>query len=127
MWQLYLNIFRMELMMNDYKIGLTTGILLTISSFLFISARTVNVKQTKFEHIVVKSITLKDDSGITNIYPGTIQIKDRRFSEVVIKPDLLSIDNYRNSSNNELSLTNEKLVFKKNGQVKYFLPPHRLN
>ncbi len=117
----------MELMMNDYKIGLTTGILLTISSFLFISARTVNVKQTKFEHIVVKSITLKDDSGITYIYPGTIQIKDRRFSEVVIKPDLLSIDNYRNSSNNELSLTNEKLVFKKNGQVKYFLPPHRLN
>ena len=127
MWQLYLNIFRMELMMNDYKIGLTTGILLTISSFLFISARNVNVKQTKFEHIVVKSITLKDDSGITNIYPGTIQIKDRRFSEVVIKPDLLSIDNYRNSSNNELSVTNEKLVFKKNGQVKYFLPPHRLN
>ncbi len=113
--------------MKNYKIGIITGSLLTLSSLMFISARTLNVKQTKFDHIVVKSITLKDDFGMTSIYPGAIQIKNKRFSEVIIRPDLLSIDNYRNSTNKELSITNEKLVFKKNGQVKYSLPPHQLN
>ena len=56
-----------------------------------------------------------------------ISTKEKSSISTTSKPDLLSIDNYRNSSNNELSLTNEKLVFKKNGQVKYFLPPHRFN
>ena len=40
--------------MNDYKIGLTTGILLTISSFLFISVALFNNNNTKLD-------TLHDD------------------------------------------------------------------
>ncbi|MBH09943.1 MAG: hypothetical protein CMG74_06215 [Candidatus Marinimicrobia bacterium] len=113
--------------MKQYFTGLITGILFTTSIIMFIGARTVNVTKKNLGHIVVKSITMKDEQGISNIYPGTIILKDKNLSETVLTPDIVSINNYTRNNDRELSLTNEKLVFKKNGYVNYTLPHHRLN
>ena len=113
--------------MKQYLTGLITGILLMVNALMFIGARTVNVKKKNLGHIVVKSITLDDEYGRTNLYPGSIILNDNNFAETVIKPDLISIDNYSRNSDRELSFTNEKLVFKKNGYVHYILPDNRLN
>ena len=113
--------------MKQYLMGFITGILMTISATMFLGARTVNVKKKNLGHIVVKSITLEDEYGSSNLYPGSIILKNNNFAETVIRPDLISIDNYSKNDDRELSFTNEKLVFKKNGYVHYTLPDQRLN
>jgi len=117
----------MEEMMKQYFIGLITGVLLATSAILFMGARTVNVKKKNLGHIVVKSITLQDQDGSSNLYPGSIILKNKDFSETVIRPDLISIDNYTKNNQRELSITNEKLVLKKNGSVRFTLPNNQLN
>ena len=113
--------------MKQYLTGLITGILLTVSATMFLGARTVNVKKKNLGHIVVKSVTLQDEHGSSKLYPGSIILKDNNFSETVIRPDLISIEDYSNNNDRELSFTNEKLVFKKNGYVHFTLPDSRLN
>ena len=113
--------------MTQYLTGLITGILLTASITMFLGARTVNVKKKNLGHIVVKSVTLQDEHGSSNLYPGSIILKDNNYSETVIRPDLISIEDYSNNNDRELSFTNEKQVFKKNGYVHFTLPDGRLN
>jgi len=113
--------------MNNYIIGLITGVLISSSSFLFIGARTVNVKKKDLGHIVVKSITIKDDENRINIYPESIILKNKSFNETVIRPDLISIESYDNNYRRELSLSYQKMVLKKNGNVNFFLPPGAMN
>ena len=113
--------------MKQYLTGLITGILLTVSAAMFLGARTVNVKKKNLGHIVVKSVTLQDEHGSSNLYPGSIILKDNNFAETVIRPDLISIEDYSNNNDRELLFTNEKLVFKKNGYVNFSLPFHQLN
>ena len=113
--------------MKQYLTGLITGILLTVSATMFLGARTVNIKKKNLGHIVVKSVTLQDEHGSSNLYPGSIILKNNNFSETVIRPDLISIEDYSNNNDRELSFTNEKLVFKKNGFVHFTLPDGRLN
>ena len=113
--------------MKQYLTGLITGILLTVSATMFLGARTVNVKKKNLGHIVVKSVTLQDEHGSSNLYPGLIILKDKNFAETVIRPDLISIEDYSNNNDRELLFTNEKLVFKKNGYVNFSLPFHQLN
>ena len=113
--------------MKQYLTGLITGILLTVSTTMFLGARTVNVKKKNLGHIVVKSVTLQDEHGSSNLYPGSIILKDNNYSETVIRPDLISIEDYSNNNDRELLFTNEKLVFKKNGYVNFSLPFHQLN
>jgi len=113
--------------MNNYIIGLITGILISASGLLFIGARTVNVKKKNFGHIVVKSITIEDGENKINIYPESIILKNKSFNETVIRPDLISIENYENNYRRELSLSYQKMVLKKNGNVNFFLPPGAMN
>ena len=113
--------------MKQYFIGLLNGVLLAITIILLLGARTVNVKKKNLGHIVVKSITLQDDDGTSNFYPGSIILKDKNFAEIVIQPDLISIDNYSKNNQRELLITNEKLVFKKNGSLHFILPNKQLN
>ena len=94
--------------MNNYIIGLITGMLISSSALLFIGARTVNVKKKDLGHIVVKSITIEDDENRINIYPESIILKNKSFNETVIRPDLISIENYDNNYRRELSLSYQK-------------------
>ena len=113
--------------MNNYIIGVITGILISASAMLFIGARTVNVKKKDLGHIVVKSITIEDDENKINIYPESIILKNKSFNETVIRPDLISIESYDNNYSRELSLSYQKMVLKKNGNVNFFLPPGAMN
>tara|TARA_B100000029_G_C17384661_1_gene891086 strand:+ start:673 stop:1014 length:342 start_codon:yes stop_codon:yes gene_type:complete len=113
--------------MKNYTMGLLTGMFFSASVMLFIGARTVNVKKKEFGHIVVKSITIKDGENKINIYPESIILKNKSFNETVIKPEIISIENYENNYRRELSLSYQKMVFKKNGNVNFFLPPAAMN
>ena len=113
--------------MNNYIIGVITGILISASAMLLIGARTVNVKKKDLGHIVVKSITIEDGENKINIYPESIILKNKSFNETVIRPDLISIESYENNYSRELSLSYQKMVLKKNGNVNFFLPPGSMN
>ena len=57
----------------------------------------------------------------------TVNVKKKNLGHIVVRPDLISIEDYSNNNDRELSFTNEKLVFKQNGYVHFTLPDSRLN